>query len=522
MRVIITAGCILALLAGGAIADELPPAAEDAPVAAPPAAVAAPEAESETTNGATLPDPPPASLAEPASADEHELPPAAEPAPPVPTVNRVQIELDVRGELFAPTGRQTEPVRQPIAVEARFDFIERPDTAADRAAIREYAEAQACVTVAGRPVEVSLPAAARRVVVALRGTTPVPYLAAGFLSRAELDLLDTPFDALLLDRLLPAEPVAVGAKWTVPADAAAGMLAIDTLEAGSIDAELTAVEGDQATVRLAGIVDGAVDGVPTHLVIEGECAVGATAAAEPAPAWRLVATRVAAVTIRERRQAGHVAPGFEVEARVAVARRPHAAGAEAEAPTPAAPAGRRGGVGRPGMVWHSHPNGGCDLVCDARWRVVEDGPAGLVLRLVDHGALVGQCSLTTLPRADALAPPTIAAVQRDIERSLAGQFGHFEDAAEVTRDDGVRVVRIVTVGTAENLPFRWIHHVLTAADGRRAAATFMCEASAAGRFAAADREFVAGLAFPGTAAPPAAAGSPAERAARVPRETVTP
>jgi hypothetical protein len=174
------------------------------------------------------------------------------------------------------------------------------------------------------------------------------------------------------------------------------------------------------------------------------------------------------------------------------------------------------------MVWHSDPAGGCDLVCDARWRVVEDGPAGLVLRFVDHGALVGQCSLTTLPRANALEPPTIAAVQRDIERSLGGQFDHFEDAAEVTREDGVRIVRIVTAGTAENLPFRWIHHVLTAADGRRAAATFMFEASAAGRFAAADREFVAGLAFPGAAAPPAAAGSPAERAARVPRETVTP
>jgi hypothetical protein len=442
----------------------------------------------------------------------------------VPSASRVQIDLDVRGELFAPTGRETEPVRQPIAVEARFDFIERPDTATDRAAIREYSEAKACVTVAGRPAEVSLPAAARRVVVALRGTTPVPYLAEGFLSRAESDLLDTPFDALLLDRLLPTEPVAVGATWTVPADAAAGMLAIDTIEAGGIDAELTAADGDRATVRLQGIVEGAVDGVPTHLVIEGECAVGATAAAEPAPVWRLVATRAAAVTIRERRQAGHVAPGFEVEARVAVARRPHAAGPEAaaEAPTPAAPAGRRGGAGRPGMVWHADPAAGCDLVCDARWRVVEDGPAGLVLRLVDHGALVGQCSLTTLPRGDALVPPTIATVQRDIERSLGGQFDHFEDAAEVTRDDGVRIVRIVTVGTAESLPFRWIHHVLTAADGRRAAATFMFEASAAGRFAAADREFVAGLAFPGAAAPPAAAGSPAERAARVPRETVTP
>jgi len=87
----------------------------------------------------------------------------------------------------------------------------------------------------------------------------------------------------------------------------------------------------------------------------------------------------------------------------------------------------------------------------------------------------------------------------------------------------VRIVRVVSEGTAENRPFRWIHHVLTDASGRRAAATFMLEASAVKRFAAADREFVDGLAFatmPAAAAP--APGAPADRAARVPRETVTP
>ena len=456
-------------------------------------------------------------------------------SPPEPTPHRVRLQLDVRGELFAPAGRNTDPVRQPIAVEARFDFVERPAIGNDAAASREYREAKAVVRIDDRSDEIALPADARRVAVALRGTTPTPYLADAFLSREEADLLDTPFDSLLLDRLLPIEPISVGGKWTVPADAAAGMLTIDTIESGGVEAELTAVDAEQATVRITGIVDGAVDGVPTHLTIEGECRVSATAADDEPATWRLIATQVAAVTIRERRQAGHVAPGFDVEARVAIARRPVAPdGAEdattspeaessaAAAPAPA-PSMRRRGTGRPGLVWHADRAGGYDLVCDARWRVVEDGPTGLVLRLVDHGAMVGQCSLMALPRSDALAPPTIAEVQRDIERSLAGQFGRFEHAAEATRSDGVRIVRVVSEGTAENLPFRWIHHVLTDASGRRAAATFMLEASAVKRFAAADREFVDGLAFATTSAPAAPApGPPADRAARVPRETVTP
>jgi hypothetical protein len=466
-----------------------------------------------------IPDP----IPEPEAAEPPAPDAAAEPAPaPAPAAHRVTVDIGVSGELFAPTGPDAEPVRQPIAVDARFDFIERSGTGT-ATVVRDYAEAAATVRVADQPARVDLPADARRVEVALRGTTPAPYLGDGFLSREELDLLDTPFDAVLLDRLLPAEPVAIGAKWTVAPDAAAGLLAIDTLETGGLDAELTAVDGTTATVRLTGIIDGAADGVPTHLVVEGDC----TLAAAPVDAqWRLTATRVAAVTIRERRQASHVAPGFDVEARVSVSRRPHEAQTAAAAPT-AEGTGRRRGAGRPGLVWHRDPAGRYDLVHDARWRVVEDAPTGLVMRLVDRGALVGQCSLTALPRGDALAPPTIAEVQRDVERSLAGQFGRFEHASEATRSDGVRIVRVVSTGTAEKLPFRWIHHVLTDAEGRRAAATFMLEASAAGRFAEADRELIDGFGFP--AAEPAGSGpvaaepvSPPDREARAPRGTVQP
>ena len=474
-------------------------------------------ADSGPTTGEPAPAPPePAEPAAAPAAEPQPAPTAPEAVSPAATATRVRMELEARGELFAPAGQDAGTIRQPISVTARFDFTERPDDVA--AVLREYAEATAAIRIDGREQEITLPPDARRVRVALQGTTPVPYLADAFLAREEADLLDTPFDAVLLDRLLPAEPVAVGAKWTVAADATAGMLSIDTVESGGLEAELTGVDDGLATVRLAGTIDGAVDGVPTHLVVEGECG----AAGEPADrgertTWRLTATRVAAVTLRERRQAGHVAPGFEVEARVAVSRRPAAAAGDAERAVPTDRAsGRRRGEGRPGMVWHRDPADGFDLVCDARWRVVEDGPNGCVMRLVDRGALVGQCSLTALPRSDALVPPTIAEVQRDIERSLAGQFGRFEHASEATRSDGVRIVRVVSEGAAENLPFRWIHYVLSDASGRRAAATFMHEVSAAKRFADADRQLIDGLGFPATAA------SPPDREARAPRESLTP
>jgi hypothetical protein len=469
--------------------------------------------------------PPLETVAEETEAPES-APEATEPPATARPASRVMIELEVDGEIFAPAGRDAQPVREPIEMEARFAFVEWYDAAGNDAVLRIYQDAAADMRVDGAASRTALAADARNVKVALRGTTPSPYLAGAFLSRDELDLLETPFDPLLLDRLGGETGVAVGTKWNVPPDLAAGLLAIDTIDLGALEAELKSIDDGRATVAVSGIVDGAADGVPTHLVVEGTCVLEAAAVDESS--WRLGNGTAATVTVRERRQASHVAPGFDIEARVAVARRQAAdAGLRPDdVPTATSPVRRRG-TGRPGFVWYRDPGERYDLVHDARWRLVEQGKAGIVMRFVDRGALVGQCSISALAPADAVAPPTIAEVQRDIERSLAGQFGRFEHASEATRSDGVRIVRVVSEGTAENLPFRWIHHVLTDAHGRRAAVTFMLESTLAKRFGEADRELVDGLSLAAAReeADPAAAASestPPDREARLPHKTTTP
>jgi hypothetical protein len=80
-----------------------------------------------------------------------------------------------------------------------------------------------------------------------------------------------------------------------------------------------------------------------------------------------------------------------------------------------------------------------------------------------------------------------------VHRSLGDQFGLLAESEATTRDDGTRVVRVVAEGAADGRPFRWIHYVLTDPAGHRLAATFMHEPALIDRFAAADRELVAGL-----------------------------
>lgn len=440
-----------------------------------------------------------------------------EEAPPetsAPT-RRVALKLAAEGQLFGPVSGAGEPSRQPIAMQGVFEFHEevRP-LAAEAVALRRYDRAEATIDADDAKQSLTLAADAREVSVARLGTTPLPYLADAFLSRDELELLETPFDSILLEDMLPGRPIADDDHWSLPGDLAAGLLAIDTVEAGVLEARVIEVADGTARIALAGAVDGAVDGVPTHVVVDGSFSV----AVETDEDGFMVSGDVTQLdaTIKENRQASHVAAGFEIEATIALTREPASGvppdGADTVEDAPARVVRRRGS-GKPGSVWYRDAEGRYDLVHDSGWRVVEEDAGGVVLRLLDLGALVAQCSITALPRSEDAAPPTVAEVKKHVEQSLSGQFRRFDGTTETLReDDGVRVVRVASEGNAEGLPFRWVHYVLTDGEGRRVNVAFMYEASLEQRFGDADARLVAGLRF--LAEP--------HREARLPRKTEMP
>lgn len=494
-------------------------AADPPPASSPePAPEAADPADAETVSDTAL-DAGPAAGAGP--------PPAQEPVPaaddqPVAAAARVRVKLDVAGEIFAPAGRDAPPLRLATNLDAMFDFHEVPlaDQGAGEPLVeRRFADAVAELRLDGTARRIALAPEARVVRVAIRGTTPSPFLERGFLTRDELDLLEIPFDPLVATGIRPSRDVAPGESWTISPDVAAGLLSIDTVESGGLEGRLDEVVDGVATVRVSGLIDGAADGVPTHLTVEGSCRMPAGDAVDGRHALG-AAIESAAITIRERREAGHVAPGFDVEARVSFARTAIADDDRDRTVMAAAGAPRDDAPGRPGLVWHRDALSRFEVVHETGWRPIEDGPDGLVMRLVDHGALVAQCSITALPRGSAATPPTIAEVERDLARSLAGQFGAVEHSSEATRTDGVRIVRVVAGGRAGDLPFRWVHSVLTDEAGHRLAVTCLLEASMAERFGDADRRLVDGIRLP--AGPATALEAAGDREARLPQDSRTP
>jgi hypothetical protein len=87
----------------------------------------------------------PQATAEPEGTEGPEGPAIADPiGPPDNGVaasspsHRIRIKLDVAGEIFAPAGRDVPPVRRPIAVDARFDFVETGSDEPGRGVTRRY------------------------------------------------------------------------------------------------------------------------------------------------------------------------------------------------------------------------------------------------------------------------------------------------------------------------------------------------------------------------------------------------
>ena len=439
---------------------------------------------------------------------------------PLARWERVRLKLEVRGDIFAPVGEGGREVRKPFTSTARFDFLEaRPAVDAAAAgeaettpavphgavAVRHFFSAASELVLEGDVVRRSLRPDLSTLAVASRPSIR-HFAVAEPLTHEESELLSLAFDPLLLEALVP-----VSADAADRPDWVAALLAIDTIgraaddgaSAGQsprglrIDREAATEDGGGERIRLGGKIDGAVDGVPTTIEVDGTLDI------EPG-GDRL---RSGFVTVRERRLAGHVSAGFDCEATLQFARRPADVAAD-----PPLDAGSKdlvestwrhlvsgeSSVG-PDRVAYRDPTGRYTLEHDPRWRPVSEDARGVVLRFIDDGALVAECTVSALPPS---APgTTVDAFKEDVARSLGSSLAKVVSADETPRDDGCRHLRVVAEGSEGDVPLEWRHHLLEGPRGSRLSATFVIERRFLGRFATADADFIAGAVVGAGSAP---------------------
>jgi hypothetical protein len=397
-------------------------------------------------------------------------------------LSRVEVAMQVGGDVKLVTDGKSKTL--PMSVVANLKYDERlmalgRDKRPVRA-IRYYDDARAAIKVDKGGEKPTLGDRHRLIVVDKpEKSAATLFCPTEALFREELDLIDVPGNTLVMDRLLPAEAVALGESWKPTDQVLADLLGLEAVSWADVECMLGEVKDGVAAVSAAGSLSGAVGGVSTEIELKIKYK------------FNLKSNRITllALLIKEKRSVGHVGPGLDTVAKVIVTIAPIAKSENLTAaetqklpqkPTPEL--SELSYLARGGRFRFNY---------DRRWYLTSEDPKLSVWRLLDRGELVAQCNMSPLPAGK--KPATLAEFQRDVQNSLGKNFGQFVRASQNAHEAGYTVFRLVVHGSVSQLPIEWIYYLIQDEKGQAVSLAFTFERDLSGRFAEADRSLVSGL-----------------------------
>lgn len=400
------------------------------------------------------------------------------------STNHIEVVVEAAGEL---TFREKEAVKSvPTQVVARLAYEEKrlskSEAGSERSA-RAYRTAEAKITVEKEALGPKLAEERNVVIVESTEAQPLLFSPFGALTSDELELLQVPFNSLLLDRLLPNQSTAVGETWTHENGLFSALLNLDAVSANDVSSKLIAVDAEAARVEFQGSVQGALGGVATEFEVTGRYK------------FDLKTKQVSwlAALLKEKRAIGHVEPGVTATTRVQMLVAPTAEPEELVAanlrdlPLEPQPELTR-------LAYSSTP-GKFRLEHDRRWHVMSDAREVLALRMVDRGELVAQCNVRPIELPDPEKRPTLSQFQADVRRSLDAHFRQFAQVGETQNSLGQTIFRAEAVGTVEGLEIHWIYYLVCDPSGRQVVLAFTVEEPMIERMGQGDLEIVGTVRF---------------------------
>jgi hypothetical protein len=412
-------------------------------------------------------------------------------------VDRVETKVEVGGELTVVEDSKVKRLKTSVVAELAYHerLLEVPAGKNDFLhGIRYYDHATAVIKIEDGAFQPALRDDRRLIGAELDGSSATLFSPHGPLTREELDLIDLQGSSLVLERLLPDKPVAIGDTWKHSDALVTTLLRLDEISKNDVQSTLSSVKDGAALIELSGKVEGAINGVATEIELKARYQ------------FKLKPGRVTwlGMLIKENRSIGHVGTGLDVVARLQTTVTPAAASPQltdtalADLPLTATP--------ELTQLVHRSADGQWLFRYDRRWFITGEAADALVLRLIDRGELVAQSNLAALGKIEPKKLVSLDGFQKDIQRALGKRFGQFVKASQRANDAGYRVYRVVAQGEVEELPILWIYHLIADHTGQRISLVFTMEGDLADQFGQADEALTATLQF---LQPEIAAQSPA-------------
>jgi hypothetical protein len=355
-------------------------------------------------------------------------------------------------------------------------------------AVRQVIQAASAINGEVRPTSAAIRPGVS-LLIAQRREVDGPVVVAspsGPLTRAELELVQGLGDPLVLNDLLPSEPVAPGATWRVREAGALAVSGYDVIASNDLAGQLDSVDDAHARVRFKGQIQGSALGGAGTITCDGFASFDR----------RLARIDRLELNRSEDRQPGPVEAGLAVKSTLVVTRQA------------AAPPSRLSDSALGGMpldvnpqrerLTLTAPGGRAVLLHDRHWHVVWDDPKLIVLKRMEHGQVVAQCNLAAGPRVAKGRHQDPNQFRDDVRRALKQRFGQFLGAGEIDGDaDGGFRYKVGARGREGNLGIVWYYYLIASPEGEQLLATFTLAADHMQAFGDQDVQMIGTLRWTG-------------------------
>ncbi len=298
------------------------------------------------------------------------------------------------------------------------------------------------------------------------------------LSHREVELISAPVNTACLELLLPLEPAKPDASWTLSAEDAASVFNIEAVHKSDVTSRVTKVENGKATIEINGTLDGTANSVPTHITVNGSYQVSM--------GKQCALVTWLGIVLKEERSISATEPGFTVTARVRILRQ------ETKRPSllsrdELTQLASKEDPGR-WLAKIESLSGGYSMLADRRWKMFADSGSQAILRMVENNMVIAQCNILHLTELKEGQQLTLEGLQSDIKAELGDSFEQFLESSEKLNSANLRVIRVVAMGTREDVPIQWIYAHVSDDSGKRIALVYTMGGNVTDRFAASDEQ----------------------------------
>lgn len=403
--------------------------------------------------------------------------------------HRVQMQFEHEGKVIMqqdPEQEDDEYRSLPMKTVAKLGYHQRfTGKAGDLQSIRYYDQAQGRYAILKGKTGADLQDNNRLVVVRVKSKTGKRIQmasVAGTLAQYELELLRNPVDPLAIGTLVNHKDADVGDRWAPTDDGLANFLAVDRIIRNDVKIRLKESKAGVATLHITGKLRAAVDDVSTDMEIAAVVKISLGKNQELA---------AAKLNLRQIRQPGQVAPGFDGKSSISLELKPD--NSSKYLTNQALAKFTKGRVIEQRLQWQSP---GLKLKYDPRWRVIAAEQEAAIMRFVSDGDLLAQCNIIQLPARPANNPLTLEDYKREVAKIIAAdEVATIVDAKAFNTKSAVRGLTVEVEGEEDGVPVSWIYYHMNDKDGRRLTFVFTLEREVINSFRPADRKMVEGLVF---------------------------